>query len=549
MLRARFTPVLVFAGSFILLLVLYWPARNAGWVSDTLGWLDAVRTQSFGDFVDRSGFGVRSLYQTTQIATWILHRLFGTNRLAWHLLFCALQALNAALLFSFFRQLLRDSKLENAPETAVLALLLFSLSPYLSEVIVWEAAFHYLQGLLFILAQILLLQSFLRTGRSVYAILSGIVFAIASFSLELFYLSPAFSFLLLLFYRFGAPQTAPERIRRASRRFMLPQLVMLALHLILIRVLYGTHTGRLGDGLWSQPLTYFAIKPPDYLLHLLGGRFLPQPVRSAWHRFFCTYAGAGIFYALLAATLSFTLFRFRRMTPRGQLIAWAWCMTLAAMALVTPMWFPERLLVMGDRYLYLMLPFFLLSISLSICSLTSRALRVGLTMLLFAGSLAGTRHLVLLWEQSELLTQTMQEQFPAMPPGGEVVLLNNVANLHGVPMSGAGPDGEFSLMRRLLYPHLHAATVREAFAAEPGHQGYTLTMDSGLLQIRLAGTGRRWWYGADYARAASGSNWTATLVDDSTYVLRFPAGGAIRFVIWNGRTYEILGPEPHRQWY
>lgn len=543
MLRARFAPFLVFTGTFLLLLALYWPTRNAGWVSDTLGWLDAVRTQSFADFVNRSDFGVRSLYQTTQTATWIGYRLFGANRLAWHLLHITLQALNAALLFAFFRQLLGDSKLPNVTATSLLAVVLFILSPYLSEVLVWEAAFHYLQGLLFILIQLLLLQAFLRNGRSFYGIVCGIVFCIASFSLELFYLTPAFSFLLLLHCRFGTPQTSLKRIRLASRSFLLPQLIILALHLGLIRILYGTHTGRLGDGLWNQPLSYFAIKPPDYLLHLFGGRFLPQNIRSAWHQFFCTYAGAGLFYAAFGASLSFIFFRYRRMSSRGQLISWAWCTTLTAMALVTPMWFPERLLIMGDRYLYLMLPFFLLIVSLLIGSTGFRFLKVGAASVLIAVSVAATMKLSRLWERSELLTQKMQERFPVFPEGTRVILLNNPANFGGAPMAGASAGGEFALMRRLLYQPDDKVIISEAFAAEYTSERQDIQVTdvaAGTKQIALVDTARRWWFGPDYARAFTGEARSVKLISPTEYELTLPANHMPLLVFWTGNGFENL---------
>jgi hypothetical protein len=545
MLRSlRIRPWQVFPLVFLLLLALYWPARKGGWVSDTLGWLDAVRHQSFGDFVNRSGFKVRSLYQTTQLATWSFYQLFGANRIAWHLLHIALQALNATLLFAFFRRLLSDARLERAAGIALAAVLLFSLSPSLSEVIVWEAAFHYLQGLAFILAQLLLLQAFLHKPRARLAFAAAVIYAVASFSLELFYLSPAFSLSLLLYYRLGKPAVSPDLVRRAARSFFLPQLIILAAHLLLLRAFYGDSTGRLGAGLWQQPLTYYAIKPPDYLLHLFGGRFLPQAFRSAWHRFFCTYAGAGLFYAALAGSLSFIAFRFRRMSGSGQLISWSWCATLIAMALVTPMWFPERLLVSGDRYLYLMLPFFSLLLCIAIAQLARVWLRRGLPFVLICVSASGVVQLALMWEKSERITLAMQRSFSGLPAGANVLLLNAPANFRGIPMTGSGPDGEFALLRSLLYPELKRVAVMDAFAGEYSADSMPVNverMSRGHFRVSLKNPAR-WWFGADYAARFRGQGYDLYLVSPLAYdvYVDTTSGSRVQLATWDGTSYRFI---------
>ncbi len=545
----RINPVLVFAGSFLLLLILYWPARNCGWVSDTLGWLDAVRHQSFGDFINRKGFRVRSLYQTTQLVTWGLYRLFGANRLAWHLLHTGLQALNTALLFAFFRRLLSDSGIASAGRISLTAVLLFALSPSLSEVIVWEAAYHYLQGLGFILIQLLLLQAFLHRPGAWLAVLAGVLYVIASFSLELFYLTPGFSFCLLLLYRFGKPAADPGLIRRGARSFLLPQLLILAFHLLLLRLSYGNSNGRLGEELWRHPLSYYAIKPPDYLLHLLGGRYLPQVFRSGWHRFFCTIGGAGLFYAGLACSLSFMLFRFRRMSPAGQVFSWACCATLLAMVLVSPMWFPERLLVMGDRYLYLMLPFFCLMLSLALAQLRRPALAAGLSVLAVLVSGAGTWKLAAMWEHSEAITESMQRRFPLFAQGERILLLNNAANYRGIPMTGAGPDGEFALMRRLFYPHRERVYIREAFASEytaGDVQPDVIPEGPGSFLIRLRDKDRRWWFGSDYAGSFGDAGFSAEMVSPAAYELRCSGDGNAPelLAVWDGHGYRFFRARP-----
>ena len=188
--RAFDSPRSVFAACWMLLFVLYLPAANAGWVSDTLGWLDAVRHQSFVHFVQRSGMGVHSFYQTTQVVTWLLYQAFGAHKWAWHILHISLQALNAALLFAIIKRVFADSALRNAASAGWITVLLFCSAPHLSEVIVWEAAFHYLQGMLFQLAVVILMLRALREWNSGEALLALFVMLLSAASLEVHYLTP-----------------------------------------------------------------------------------------------------------------------------------------------------------------------------------------------------------------------------------------------------------------------------------------------------------------------------------------------------------------------
>ena len=247
-------PYLVFLGCFVLLFCLYFQSRNSGWVSDTLGWLDSVRNQPFRDYLNRSHFGVQSFYQTTQLITWLLYQLFGTNAWAWHLFYLALHALNCTLLYSLVRGILIDSTVTPAGEIALDIALLFCCSPYVTEVIVWKASFHYLQGLAFIFAILLILLNYLHRPTKQQVFMASLIFAIAIFSLELFYLIPLFTILILAFY-YWALKYPFDRIREASLYILGPQLLLFLVHLILVHFVLGTQAPRLGNALFSQPIT------------------------------------------------------------------------------------------------------------------------------------------------------------------------------------------------------------------------------------------------------------------------------------------------------
>jgi hypothetical protein len=399
---------------------------------------------------------------------------------------------------------MRDSRIPGSAGIAFCTGLLFCTSPYISEVIVWEASFHYLQGTLFILCILTLLQCFLHRPTATAAFGACLIFLASVFSLELFYLTPLLSGLLILFYRFSLNYDKSVT-RLAARYFLLPQAGLLIAHLLLVRAVFGTSSARLGDALLQMPLSYYAIRPPDYFLHLFGGRFLPQGWRSGYHQFFCTYAGAASFYLLLGAVWGYIIVRCRKMPVRTQLTSLLFACLMAAMALVTPLWFPERLLILGDRYLYIMLPFFFAVVALLIGHIESLAARRALFILILGLQCAGTLRLSGLWQSSQALTDRLQRSFHA-PAGKVVLLLNNPQSLRGAPMIGAGAGGELKLMHNLLYsqPPITGQVIdvlAQELASPDDSVGIRVSGNTVFVTLRRPAA--RWWYGPDYARSYS----------------------------------------------
>jgi hypothetical protein len=485
------------------LFLLYLPAPQSGWVSDTLGWLDAVRHQSFWDFVSRKGFGVRSFYQLTQIVTWCLYQAFGSNPWAWHLLHLSLHALNATLLFTFLKRLVKDSGIEQVSFIAFAPSALFCCSPYVSEVIVWEASFHFLQGLLFILLQLHLLQRFLHTGQPRDAILAIILFSLSLFSLELYYIVPLLSLSLCLYYRLGLGWQK-ERTGKAMICFVAPQILALGLSLIAVRLFYHVSVGRLGNSLTEFPITYYLVKPPENLFHLLGGRFLLADWRALAYHMCSSSVGAGLFYLSLAAMLFYILFRFRQLQPKGKLLSFFFIWLLLGIGLVSPLWFPEKFLITGDRYLYVLLPPFF---SLIVLGLMRIGLSLGLQRLVLLVLVAVQCSLTLMlnnvWAKSTELTNQLQLKLTGSPDK-VTILLNSPASLCGAAMIGAGMDDEALLMHNLLYPTQITSPIRDAPAMHMLSESDSVkieVLDPQTIRVSLLQPGSFWQYGSDVARS------------------------------------------------
>ncbi|MEO6831079.1 MAG: hypothetical protein ABI378_02480 [Chitinophagaceae bacterium] len=519
---------LLFGG---ILFLLYLPAASCGWVSDSLGWLYSIQTESFFDYINRTQFGVRSFYQTTQFVTWIFYQLFGINRWAWHFLHIALHALNCTLLFAFVKGFLKDGKIASAEQIAFVAALLFCCSPYVSEVIVWKASFHYLQGLAFLLGILLLTRMYLLSQQKRDLVFALVLIILSIFSLELWYLTPLFCASMLLFY-WNAKIVSFKNIKRTFSNILLPQLLLFGLHLLLVKIILGSNTARLGDGFWQRPLAYFAIKPPMYFFELFGGRFLPQSLRTEIYQFFCTYLGAGLFYGALFGLCFWLLFRLRQMSIRSKASCLFFLWMLVAISLITPMWFPERLLIVGDRYLYIVLPFFFTSLCLLLFLIKSASFKTIIFIGIVASECIGTLHLNRIWQKSENYSESLQTSFPKLP-NKHILLLNNPAFYKGAAMIGAGADGEFKLMHNLFYQPKFPQEMDDVLAANlctlKDSTSFQVLNDS-TIRIQLLNKESFWWYGSDYAKNYETPNFSVELIDQHTYLLKLHQA-ASKFVL------------------
>ena len=226
-----------FAAFWGFVFILYLPAAMAGRVGDFPGWVTFLNSVKFTDYINRTGSGIPSMYQFTQIVTYVFYKLFGANAWLWHLLFVTMQAINALLLFRFTKALLNDTSARNATVTAFAGALLSCASPYISEVVVWESAFHYLLGLTLMLIILRCVQQYMILQHKKYLWWGGITFLLSSYSLEVFYLTPFFTALLAAFY-YSAVGTDKKTFHKAAFFFLVPQLIIFAAHFAALHSLY-----------------------------------------------------------------------------------------------------------------------------------------------------------------------------------------------------------------------------------------------------------------------------------------------------------------------
>lgn len=506
---------MVFCLLWAIVFVLYLPAAKAGFVTDFTGWLDQIRNRNFWVYVNRSEFHVHSLYQFTQFNTYLLYQLFGINAWLWHLLFITLHAINACLMFTLSMRLLNDFGAENSGEISFAGASLFCLSPYISEVIVWEPAFHFLQGLLLILVCLLCAQKFINTGARKYAIWTSLIYFLSTYSLELFYVTPWLVMIMGIFYSY---HPAYEKIASKVMLWVFaPMLLLFLARLVAFRLVYGDWVSRIGSGTVSAVQLASFGKPAKYLFHLLFlGRFFPQETRQRVYDFCDSITGIVLFYGLIIAICGYIFAQFGKMSGKGKFISLLFGWTLITLMLLIPLWFEDILLVIFDRYTYLTSAFLYMLVAAVISLISFRYVTLGIAAVYALVNLRFAIMVSRYWGKAYRVDHGLLTKLPE-PDNKLVILLNLPESMHGVPMIGSEKESEFKLMHNLLLPGtMINNTVYDALSynmVTPEDGAHVTVINDSMIRVTLNQWGTWWWYAGKGGYSYQNENYKLNLID------------------------------------
>jgi hypothetical protein len=516
----------VFLASWVVVAALYWPAAQAGFVADFTGWLHQTLQYGFLDNINRTHYHGKSLYQLTQLVTWLYYWVAGTNHWLWHLLFLSLHAFNATLLFVLVRAILLQAGAARPSVVAAAAALWFSCIPSLAEVIVWEPSFHFLQGLALTLGVLRLSQRYLQSGLVRYAVLAVLVFALSTFSLEVFYLTPWLVLALIGFHS----RYSPLQVRSALHYLVLPMLLLFAAHLLLFHAVYGEWVAHIGTQPFSAPENSTFSKPWKLLFHLLLlGRFWPDAIRQAiYHAADQWWLSAGL-YALTFGWLFWAVSRFGRLAPTLQAAALLFGCAMANLLLLQPLWFPTDGLVVYDRYTYSAAAFLFPAITILLGSIRLRWLLLIASTILLLVNVRCTIRVSRYWMKSANVINNLLRTFPA-DTKKKVILLNLPQNMHGLPMIGAEQESEFKMMYNGLHHQSPINTVvHDALAYNmltPQDGAHVVVRNDSTVQVTLNQWGTWWWYAMRGASSYQNADYKLDVVDAGHWyqlTLRHPA--------------------------
>lgn len=348
--RRLATGLLFFAIAF----VTHWPARDAGFLSDFVGWQDLYDRYGWGGVWNSFGYGGHQ--QVLQFLNYTLYAVFGTWGLPWHFVFCLAHAANAWLLY---RLMLRLTEAWGASEGRFIALfgaLFFLCSPYNPEVTVWRVCLHYLLSGLFSLGALWLTLDFIQKGNT-----RALWWAHGLMLVNLFTLELALAIPLLTHALYVAAQFAKRDgglfadWKRALWHMTLPQAGLYGFFFVFNKLTIGQWVGHYGEErMLDFNVLQMLANPLRYILkHLLLARHWDHTFKMRLFEGMESWPVVLSGYGLIIGLALLAILGYRRISRRFSLLVLLLILAIMAALPVSNLFFDMLLLNENDRYGYL----------------------------------------------------------------------------------------------------------------------------------------------------------------------------------------------------
>lgn len=468
--------------------LLYWPTRLAGFVTDYTGLAERIETHGAGGIL--SSFGFPALQPVTSVFYYSFYHGFGSNSWGWHIVYTLLHTANALLLFRFIRRLLPATD-DRSYSIAAFGALLFLLSPYAAEVVIWRVGFHYLLVTCLVLIALWYTLSWLQrpNPRSWWLIMLVQLLALLTYELAII-LPP----LCLILGLWQAPVPARSRM---FTRLCLPQFALVGFYFVGNKLLLGNWIGHYGSAVHLKfPLAEMTGNISRYFFKWVGfSRYWPHPWKEGLAQTLIQPWAIGLLLVVVLVIAYFILKRFRTADTRWRL-TWAFtAMAIVALFPVLNLYFNYLLHIENDRYGYLAAVFFYPTWIALLSRLPKHLfLSIGVLYVLFStGFLWQTNKY---WSQSNQVYRNLLADFDAYDHD-TCYLLNLPDNLQGAPMfrDYSGQDRAFADALRYVKGQAYNGTMHEVVQynmATPG-DGVQIEQDSIGLKVTFNQWGNWWW--------------------------------------------------------
>jgi len=226
----------------------YLPSVEGKFTSDVYSWIGTYKEMGWSGLW--TSFGDPGYHPVYHLLTFGLYQSVGLSAWIWQLVFVGLHAMNAYFLSRLLAYILMLYRANNQVSLlpiffiSTLAGLLFLLSPYQTEAVVWGATIHYLVCVLGLLSSLFYACCFVIEQKNRFAFFSFIGFAIALYSLELALVQPVLWVLFLIFVLL--PRISTSFVKKGVFAILFPQILLIVLFFLQHKYLYGKWIGHYG---------------------------------------------------------------------------------------------------------------------------------------------------------------------------------------------------------------------------------------------------------------------------------------------------------------
>lgn len=520
----------------LLIHIAYFRTWNAGFVTDFTGLQWRLEGAAWYEFLHC--FGFPALQQFLHLILYVFYNIFKANALPWYLLFTTLHIANAILLKQLFVSLGSRLKWPSPEWSAWAAALLFALSPYQTEVLVWRVCLNFLLSGFFVLASLHFALRWFDSGERRYWWGAQLVLVAALFTFELGLVIPALSTLLLwllpsekgdFFKRFGALAGV--------------QWAVVGMYFLLNKMVLGAWVGHYGEAVHLRFVpAELAANFWRYTAKLaLFGRYLGLPEKQAVFGALDKPVWFWSLSVLLAGALVASWLLRDRLSARLRLTVFFFTAFGLTLAPIINLYFNNLMRIDGDRYVYLASMFFWAFAATALFSLP-RKWAVVISAGIFLISVRLLFKTNQRWVESTRIYYALLDEY-RWQNEPHVFLLNLPDNYQGAPMFR-----DHSMKNRALADPLHYLAkkkptgqvyeVAQYNLASP-NDGVQVQQDAdGLLSVQFLQTGNWWWRGGIGALPYEKQGYRFE-PGDGKYTLHLdsiPAGSV--FLIQKGSSWE-----------
>jgi hypothetical protein len=482
-----------FALLFIgLSLLLFFKIAGNAFVADTTGWI--IQYQKLGWKGIFNSFEDKSLHHVYHLATFLIYKTFGFNQLAWWLIFGSLHGINAYLVFLFVQNLLARWQYQSSFFIAIGSGLLFLVSPYNAEPVIWSATIHYLIATAGILAVLVLSLKYAESPKKSTLVLIHLSYLVALFALEITFALPFLLIALLLL--------TPSSVWKGNKqkiwlRVVLVQIVLIGVYFVTNRIVLGKWIGHYGaEDHLGVSIPYLSANFTKYLFkHLLFSQFWDYPKREFWYYYFEKESVSKILLLLyLTASILLLLFK-NKLLKSVQAIGLTTILFAVSLLPVISLYFNFIVMNECDRMSYFSTVFSSIILALLIAQ-SGKFLRIPLLILVLAFSFSLLKININSWKNSIETMQALVNNF-RWHNNKNVVILSIADNFRGayVSRSFKGNENFKDVFRMYQIPVV--ANIIEVLNFNMNNENdcmKTEALSPSQLKVSFAQGGNWFWY-------------------------------------------------------
>lgn len=224
LLHTKYFSIAYLVFCFTFLILIYHSASQSLLIDDGISGIWEIKQQGWEGY--KNNFGFKNYYYGHYAVLYILYKLFGIQSWYWFLFFILMHAINSTMIYILSKRMFQWAL--SSKETffvAIFGSLLFLLSPYQSENILWAATSHYALTLLILLISLNMMISFFIKQNWNQIILFHCLFVFSILTLEISFIFP---FIYWVFYL--ALKQITKKDFSFYKQIIFPQLLIISVY-------------------------------------------------------------------------------------------------------------------------------------------------------------------------------------------------------------------------------------------------------------------------------------------------------------------------------